>query len=64
MKKIILLLIICFFSGLRLLANDGVFYAEGNTLIPLQETQVELKKEDFHEIFLPVKYFFSLEFSI
>ena len=26
-------------------ANDGVFYVKGNTLIPLQETQVELRKE-------------------
>lgn len=26
-------------------ANDGVFYASGNTLVPLQETQVQLKKE-------------------
>ncbi|QQS40900.1 MAG: YARHG domain-containing protein [Acidobacteriota bacterium] len=25
--------------------NDGVFYAQGNTLVPLQETQVRLKKE-------------------
>nr|MCU0240177.1 YARHG domain-containing protein [Pyrinomonadaceae bacterium] len=38
---IFILLIITKFS----LANDGVFYAEGNTLIPLQETQVQLKKE-------------------
>jgi len=26
-------------------ANDGVFYAQGNNLIPLQETRVELRKE-------------------
>jgi hypothetical protein len=26
-------------------ANDGVFYAQGDTLFPLQETQVQLKKE-------------------
>lgn len=26
-------------------ANDGVFYASGNTLVPLQETQVQLRKE-------------------
>lgn len=26
-------------------ANDGVFYASGNTLVPLQETAVELRKE-------------------
>lgn len=28
-----------------LFANDGVFYAMGNTLIPLKETSVQLKKE-------------------
>ncbi len=26
-------------------ANDGVFYAQGNNLIPMQETRVELRKE-------------------
>lgn len=26
-------------------ANDGVFYAQGNNLIPLQETRIELRKE-------------------
>jgi hypothetical protein len=26
-------------------ANDGVFYASGNTLVPLEETQVELRRE-------------------
>ncbi len=26
-------------------ANDGVFYAQGGTLVPMQETQVSLKKE-------------------
>lgn len=26
-------------------ANDGVFYASGNTLVPLQETQVQLRRE-------------------
>ncbi|MEZ5307865.1 MAG: YARHG domain-containing protein [Pyrinomonadaceae bacterium] len=26
-------------------ANDGVFYVQGNNLVPLQETQVRLKKE-------------------
>ncbi len=28
-----------------LYGNDGVFYVQGNNLIPLQETQVELRKE-------------------
>ena len=45
MKNLFLLLTLCMVFGLRVSANDGVFYAEGNTLIPLQETQVELKKE-------------------
>lgn len=44
--KIFLLLIVFYFAlPLQIFANDGVFYAEGNTLIPLQETQVQLKKE-------------------
>ncbi len=29
----------------RLFANDGSFYAMGNTLFPLQETTIQLKKE-------------------
>lgn len=41
MKKLLLILVFSF----PIFANDGVFYAEGNTLIPLQETQIELKKE-------------------
>ncbi len=46
MKKLILGFIISllFLSSFSM-ANDGVFYAKGNTLIPLQETQVSLKKE-------------------
>ncbi len=28
-----------------LVANDGVFYVQGNNLIPLQETQIQLRKE-------------------
>jgi hypothetical protein len=45
MKKIILPIIFCLLLSVNLLANDGVFYAQGNTLIPLQETQIQLKKE-------------------
>ena len=44
MKRSILLL---FLASVFVLckANDGVFYASGNTLIPVVETQVELKRE-------------------
>lgn len=45
MKKQLLLIIFSLSLSFQIFANDGVFYAEGNTLIPLQETQVELKKE-------------------
>jgi hypothetical protein len=41
----ILTFIFCLLLSFQTLANDGVFYAEGNTLIPLQETQVQLNKE-------------------
>ncbi|MBI5372527.1 MAG: YARHG domain-containing protein [Sphingobacteriales bacterium] len=43
MKKLFLLVLISAWQPL--LANDGVFYAMGNTLIPLKETTVQLKKE-------------------
>jgi YARHG domain len=36
-------LLILSFSGVR--ANDGSFYASGNTLIPLKETTIQMKKE-------------------
>ena len=42
---LVLVLLIVFLSINSTNANDGVFYAQGNTLIPLQETQIELKKE-------------------
>lgn len=43
MKKLILFLaLIC---AQQLQANDGVFYAMGNTLVPLKETTIRLKKE-------------------
>lgn len=42
-NKLILLLSVLI--NLTLSANDGVFYASGNSLIPLQETSVSLKKE-------------------
>jgi len=43
MKKCLLLLALT--GWLSAAANDGVFYATGNTLVPLKETQVRLKKE-------------------
>ncbi|MGB3007537.1 MAG: hypothetical protein WBC06_13560, partial [Chitinophagaceae bacterium] len=43
MKKTILLFVILFVQEIN--ANDGVFYALGNTLIPLKETSIRLKKE-------------------
>lgn len=46
MKKIILLLTFCLVFAVRVsFANDGAFYASGNTLMPLQETNISLKKE-------------------
>ena len=46
MKNLIILIAFCMiFAVSSLFANDGSFYASGNTLIPLQETQIQLKKE-------------------
>lgn len=45
MKKILPLIVFSFFLTFQIFANDGVFYAQGDTLFPLQETQIELKKE-------------------
>lgn len=46
MKKVILIITVCFLLFVNLaFANDGVFYVKGNTLIPLQETEIELRKE-------------------
>ena len=44
MKKIAILLFCCF-SALFATANDGVFYASGNQLIPITETDISVKKE-------------------
>lgn len=44
MKKIIILLI-CWLSTFFVFANDGVFYASGNQLIPITETDISVKKE-------------------
>ena len=44
MKKIAILLFCCL-SALFAFANDGVFYASGNQLIPITETDISVKKE-------------------
>jgi YARHG domain len=43
MKKLFPLLLL--FPFFQATANDGVFYATGNTLVPLKETTIRLKKE-------------------
>lgn len=46
MKKIVAILTVALsvaLSGAR--ANDGVFYAQGNQLIPINETEIAVKKE-------------------
>lgn len=43
MRKFIFILLVTFFQETK--ANDGVFYATGNTLVPLKETTIRLKKE-------------------
>ncbi len=43
MKKINIIFFLFLFLSAQ--ANDGVFYATGNTLIPLKETAIRLKKE-------------------
>lgn len=44
MRKLIFA-IICCISALFAFANDGVFYAAGNQLIPITETDISVKKE-------------------
>ena len=44
MKKAIVLLFCCL-STLFTYGNDGVFYAAGNQLIPITETDISVKKE-------------------
>ena len=46
--KTLILIAISIFAAIAVSpasANDGVFYAQGNNLVPLQETKVELRKE-------------------
>ena len=44
MKKILLFLVFCAAVG-RLAANDCAFYAAGNQLIPINETDIRVQKE-------------------
>lgn len=44
MKNYLIVLFLCL-SGFAVHANDGVFYARGNTLIPVKETVVRMDKE-------------------
>ena len=44
MKRILILLFCCL-SAIFTYANDGVFYASGNQLIPITETDISVKKE-------------------
>ena len=44
MRKLIIVLFCCL-STLFATANDGVFYASGNQLIPITETDISVKKE-------------------
>ncbi|MDX2173179.1 MAG: YARHG domain-containing protein [Bacteroidota bacterium] len=62
-NKLILLLSILI--NLTSFANDGVFYASGNNLIPLQETSISLKKEllifkirNFNQLLVEVNFEF------
>jgi hypothetical protein len=45
MKKLLIFALFILILPSYLFANDGVFYASGNTLVPLEETQVELRRE-------------------
>ncbi|MBQ9500330.1 MAG: hypothetical protein IJR56_09550, partial [Bacteroidaceae bacterium] len=47
MRKIRLWMLaaIWLFCGLNVSANDGVFYVNGNHLVPIQETDISLTKE-------------------
>lgn len=45
MRRILVGIIAIIAAVISAKANDGVFYASGNTLIPLQETRISLRKE-------------------
>ena len=44
MRKV-LILTLCCLTALFAWANDGVFYAQGNQLIPITETDIRVQKE-------------------
>ena len=44
MRKLIIVIFSCL-SAFFATANDGVFYASGNQLIPITETDISVKKE-------------------
>jgi len=44
MKKPFILLFLILFTN-KIIADDGVFFAQGDNLIPLEETNIELQKE-------------------
>ena len=44
MRKV-LILIVCCISAIFAYANDGVFYASGNHMIPITETDIRVQKE-------------------
>lgn len=45
MKKILPLIFLNLLLTITAFGNDGAFYASGNTLVPLKETKITLKKE-------------------
>jgi len=45
MMKKVLSFLSCFLWTMSLCANDGVFYVEGNHLIPINETDISVQKE-------------------
>ncbi len=60
MKNYILtILLLLFFESDLLFANDGAFYAKGNQLIPITETQISIKKK-FFKLFRLIKHFLKM----
>lgn len=45
MKRKLLIMLFTLLAAVAVRANDGVFYASGGTLVPLQETRITLRKE-------------------
>lgn len=56
MKTIVALLSI-FMIHYNTFSNDGVFYAKGNQLVPIQETEISVQKEILHIKKVAQKYF-------